>query len=160
MGIEIECKFLVDHDKWHNLDKPEGKHYRQGYVFSDETRTVRIRIAGEHGYITLKGGKQGKMSRSEFEYDIPVADAEEMLNTLTQNGTEKMRYRIPAGGDFTWEVDEFLGDNAGLIIAEIELTNEDDEFKKPDWIAGEVTDDHRYANSSLAVHPFKEWSEK
>ncbi len=156
MGVEIERKFLVDHDKWHKLDKPEGKHYKQGYIFSDETRTVRVRIADGHGYLTLKGGRQGKMSRSEFEYEIPVNDAEELLKTLSQNGTEKIRYRIPAG-DFTWEVDVFLGDNKGLIVAEKELRSEDDEFKKPDWIGEEVTDDHRYANSNLAVKPYSKW---
>lgn len=159
MGIEIERKFLVDHDKWHKVDKPEGKHYKQGYIFSDETRTVRVRVADGHGYITLKGGRQGKMSRSEFEYEIPVEDAEEMLNTLAPNGTEKIRYCIPADG-FMWEVDEFLADNEGLIVAEIELNSEDDEFETPDWIAAEVTDDHCYANSSLAVHPFKRWPAK
>jgi len=159
MGVEIERKYLVDHDKWHALARPEGKYYRQGYIFSDPTRTVRVRIANGCGYLTLKGGRQGKMSRSEFEYEIPVADAEEMLNTLAQNGTEKNRYCIPAG-DFIWEVDEFTGDNEGLIVAEIELDSEDDEFEIPDWITKEVTEDHRYANSSLAVHPFKDWADK
>jgi CYTH domain-containing protein len=159
MGIEIERKFLVDHDKWRAFAKPEGKYYRQGYIFSDPTRTVRVRIANGCGYLTLKGGRQGKMSRSEFEYEIPVADAEEMLNTLAQNGTEKTRYCIPAG-DFVWEVDEFAGDNEGLIVAEIELDNEEDEFDIPEWITEEVTEDHRYANSSLAVHPFKDWTNK
>jgi CYTH domain-containing protein len=156
MGIEIERKFLVDHDKWNSLAKPAGKHYKQGYIFSDPTRTVRVRIADGHGYLTLKGGRQGKMSRSEFEYEIPVADADEMLKTLSQNGTEKIRYRIPAG-KFTWEVDVFLGDNEGLIVAEIELGSEEDEFEKPDWLGEEVTDDHKYANSNLAVNPFKNW---
>lgn len=159
MGVEIERKFLVDHEKWNKLAKPEGKHYKQGYIFSDETRTVRIRVAAGKGYITLKGGRQGKMSRSEFEYEIPAADAGEMLRTLAQNGTEKIRYEIPAAG-FTWEVDEFSGDNEGLIVAEIELNSEDDEFEIPEWITEEVTDDHRYANSNLAVHPFKYWAEK
>ena len=159
MGIEIERKFLVDHGKWNKLDKPEGKHYQQGYVYSDETRTVRIRIAGEQGFITLKGGRQGKIGRSEFEYQIPVADAGEMLKTLTQNGTEKIRYRIPAG-EFVWEVDVFAGDNEGLIVAEIELNSEDDEFEKPDWITEEVTDDYRYANSNLAINPYKHWTNK
>lgn len=156
MGIEIERKFLVDHDKWRNFDKPAGKHYKQGYIFSDETRTVRVRVANGRGFITMKGGLKGKMSRSEFEYEIPVEDAAEMLNTLAQNGTEKIRYCISAG-DFMWEVDEFMENNEGLIVAEIELNSEEDEFEKPDWIACEVTDDHRYANSSLAVHPFKSW---
>lgn len=156
MGVEIERKYLVDHELWRSLDKPKGKHYKQGYIFSDETRTVRVRVADGHGYLTLKGGRQGKMSRSEFEYEIPAGDAEEMLSTLAQNGTEKTRYCIPAG-EFVWEVDEFLGDNEGLIVAEIELDSEEDEFEIPGWITLEVTDDHRYANSSLAVHPFKDW---
>jgi adenylate cyclase len=156
MGVEIERKFLVDHAAWQKLDKPQGIHYKQGYILSDDKRTVRVRIAGGHGYITLKGALEGRMSRSEYEYEIPVADAGEILKAFTNNGTEKIRYRIPAG-DFTWEVDEFSGDNAGLIVAEIELKSENDKFEKPGWIAEEVTDDYRYANSNLAVHPYKDW---
>jgi adenylate cyclase len=156
MGVEIERKFLVDHAAWQKLDKPAGTHYQQGYILNDDKRAVRIRVAGEHGYITLKGALAGKISRPEYEYEVPVAEAVEILKAFTNNGTEKVRYCIPAG-DFTWEVDVFSGDNEGLIVAEIELKSEDDEFEKPDWIAEEVTDDHRYANSNLAIHPFKDW---
>jgi len=156
MGIEIERKFLVDHEAWHKLEKPKGAHYRQGYILSDDTRTVRVRITDMHGYITLKGSGNGGISRKEYEYEIPIADGKDILNEFAENGTEKIRYRIP-NGNFTWEVDVFLGDNEGLIVGEIELNNEDDEFEKPDWITQEVSDDGRYANSRLAVKPYKDW---
>ena len=158
MGVEIERKFLVDHDAWHKLDKPPGAHYQQGYILSDDNRTVRIRVTDNHSYITLKGRGTG-FTRSEYEYEIPIPDGKEILTAFAENGTQKIRYRIPAGR-FTWEVDEFLGDNEGLIVAEIELKSEQDEFEKPYWLAKEVTDDERYANSSLAVHPFKDWEHK
>jgi adenylate cyclase len=157
MGLEIERKFLVDYDAWHKLDKPAGTHYRQGYILSDDSRTVRIRVAGDHSYITLKGSAISSMSHSEYEYEIPVPDGEEILAAFAKNGTEKIRYRIPLGG-FTWEVDEFLGDNQGLIVAEIELKTEQDKFEKPAWVTSEVTDDGRYANSSLAVRPYSGWN--
>jgi adenylate cyclase len=157
MGIEIERKFLVDHDKWNKLEKPQGKNYKQGYIVSDEKRTVRVRVTDTNGYITIKGKMPGNISRAEFEYEIPIADANEMLHTLTVNGTEKTRYRIPLGG-FVWEVDVFKGDNHGLIVAEIELDSEEDEFEKPDWLANEVTDDTRYSNARLAVNPYNNWS--
>lgn len=155
MGIEIERKFLVDQEAWQRVEKPVGVHYQQGYIPSDDNCTVRVRIAGTHGYITLKGRTKG-ISRSEFEYEIPLADAKAMLQQFTQNGTEKIRYKFPAGNR-VWEVDEFLGANKGLIVAEIELGSEDEKFEKPDWITNEVTDDRRYANSNLAIHPFLEW---
>lgn len=155
MGIEIERKFLVDQEAWQHVEKPEGVHYQQGYIPSDDNCTVRVRIAGTHGYITLKGRTKG-ISRSEFEYEIPLADAEAMLQQFTQNGTEKIRYKFPAGNR-VWEVDEFLGSNKGLIVAEIELQDEHEGFEKPDWITDEVTDDMRYANSNLAIRPFIEW---
>ena len=158
MGIEIERKFLVDHEAWHKLDKPAGKHYQQGYILSDDTRTVRIRVTDTHAYITLKGSSNGSISRKEYEYEIPIEEGKAILNEFAENGTQKIRYRIP-NGNFTWEVDEFLGDNKGLIVAEIELTSEDDEFEIPNWITQEVSDDHRYANSSLAIKPFKNWGE-
>ena len=155
MGIEIELKFLVDQEAWKSVEKPVGVHYQQGYIPSDDNCTVRVRIAGTHGYITLKGRTKG-ISRSEFEYEIPLVDANAMLKQFTQNGTEKIRYKFPAGNR-VWEVDEFLGPNKGLIVAEIELENEHEIFEKPDWITNEVTDDMRYANSNLAIHPFLEW---
>jgi adenylate cyclase len=156
MGKEIERKFLVDHDKWNRLDKPAPVHYRQGYLLNDDNRSVRIRIAEKKAYITLKSSGSSARSRNEFEYEIPIADGKQLLQIFTTNGTEKNRYRIPKG-EFTWEVDEFLGDNQGLIVAEIELKSEQDKFEKPDWIGAEVTEDTRYANSSLAVRPFKDW---
>jgi adenylate cyclase len=155
MGIEIERKFLVDHAKWDQLNKPEGTHYRQGYLLSNAEQTVRVRISDKQGFLNLKS-KQSQVSRNEYEYEIPLEDGIEILNAFTKNGTEKIRYRIPFAGK-TWEVDVFLGDNAGLIVAEIELNSETEKFEKPDWISKEVTDDSRYTNASLSIHPFKEW---
>jgi len=156
MGTETERKFLVDHDKWRQLAKPKGEHYRQGYIFNEADKVGRVRITEDKAFITFKKTGQTNISRHEFEYEIPVPDGEEILKLFTANGTEKVRYCIPAG-KFTWEVDEFSGNNQGLVVAEIELENEDDEFDKPDWLAAEVTDDDRYANSNLAVKPFKDW---
>jgi len=155
MGVEIERKFLVDHEKWAQVIKPAGTHYRQGYILSNEQQTVRVRISDKKGFLNLKS-KETDLSRKEYEYEIPLPDGIEILEYFTKNGTEKVRYRIPFTGK-TWEVDEFIGDNAGLIVAELELNSEAEEFEKPDWITIEVTDDGRYTNSSLAKHPFKNW---
>jgi adenylate cyclase len=154
MGIEIERKFLVKKDIWQALEKPVGKHYRQGYLLNREDRVVRVRIAGDEGFITIKGASQG-ISRLEYEYTIPKSDAEEMLDRFQPEGTEKIRYRIPEGNGLTWEVDEFLGANTGLIIAEIELPKEEQEFAKPDWLDQEVTFEERYSNSNLALRPIR-----
>ena len=159
MGVEIERKFLVDHDAWHKLDKPAGTAYRQGYILSDNSKVVRIRVAGTHSYLTLKGRGASNITRSEYEYEIPLNDGEELLAGFAKNGTQKIRYRIPYKG-FTWEVDEFSGENEGLIVAEIELTREDEEFEKPTWVTKEVTDEGRYTNASLAMHPFKNWTDR
>ena len=152
MGVEIERKFLVKKELWAALEKPLGKHYRQGYLMNSEDRVVRVRIAGDHGFITIKGAAQG-ISRLEYEYEIPKSDAEEMLERFQPEGTEKIRYRIPEDSGLVWEVDEFLGANEGLIVAEIELTNEDQSFTRPHWLDQEVTHDERYANSNLALRP-------
>ncbi|MCX2484581.1 CYTH domain-containing protein [Pedobacter sp. MR2016-24] len=152
MGVEIERKFLVKKELWAALEKPLGKHYRQGYLMNSEDRVVRVRIAGDHGFITIKGAAQG-ISRLEYEYEIPKSDAEEMLDRFQPEGTEKIRYRIPEDSGLVWEVDEFLAANAGLIVAEIELTDEDQSFTRPDWLDQEVTHDERYANSNLALRP-------
>jgi adenylate cyclase len=156
MGIEIERKFLVNKDLWDAVDKQDKKSYKQGYLLNGVDRVVRIRIAGDQGYITIKGGGKG-ISRLEFEYPIPKPDAEEMLFQFKPEGTEKTRYRIPAGGGLTWEVDEFHGANQGLIVAEIELLSEEQEFDIPAWITDEVSADERYSNSSLALHPYTTW---
>ena len=151
--MEIERKFLVANEGWRGL--APGVRFRQGYL---QTRpcTVRVRTEGERGVLTIKGRAQG-FSRDEYEYEIPLADAERMLDTLAQPTIiEKLRHRIPFAG-FVWEVDEFFGDNAGLVVAEIELEDEAQTFARPDWIGAEVTGDHRYANSALSAHPFCAW---
>ena len=127
----------------------------QGYLNSVRERTVRVRIAGGKGYLTIKGIRVGA-SRPEFEYEIPVEDAEMLLDLCEKPLIEKNRYRV-VEGDFTWEIDEFFGENRGLVIAEIELEHEDQEFSIPDWIGKEVTDDPRYYNASLIKNPYKTW---
>jgi adenylate cyclase len=156
MGLEIERKFLVDHEKWERVDKPEGVHYRQGYILSNAGQTIRIRISDKQAILNMKS-KVSQLSRKEYEYEIPLEEGIEILNAFTKNGTEKIRYCIPLAGK-TWEVDVFSGDNTGLIVAEIELESEDEVFEKPDWVTSEVTDDDRYTNSSLATHPYKDWA--
>ena len=155
MGQEIERKFLVAGEAWRRLG--EGTPYRQGYLANRKTHTVRVRIAGETGFLTVKGATVGA-TRLEFEYQIPAADAEALLDTLCERPLiEKTRTRIDLDG-LTWEIDEFAGDNAGLIIAEVELEREDQEIRLPDWIGDEVTGDPRYYNANLIAHPFKDWS--
>ena len=154
MGIEIERKFLVTSDAWKAGAK--GLAYRQGYIRTENKTTVRVRTAGEKGVLTLKGKSSG-LSREEFEYEIPRDDAIRMLQTMcAPEQIEKIRYKIKVG-DHTWEVDEFLGDNKGLIVAEIELKAEDEKFEKPTWLGKEVSDDKRYTNSNLAKTPFRTW---
>ncbi len=155
MGVEIERKFLVDPAKWEKFDKPEGKVYRQGYLVNEKHKTVRIRTAGNQAFITVKGATQG-FTRKEFEYEIPPEDAKELLESFDLKGTSKTRYRVPVGGK-VWEIDVFSGENEGLIVAEIELKNENETFEKPDFLLEEVTDDARYYNSNMALHPYKSW---
>jgi adenylate cyclase len=155
MAVEIERKFLVDLEKWKKVKKPAGTHYRQGYLLDDSKRTIRIRVTGKQGFITLKGATKG-VSRQEFEYKIPKNDGEEILDNFSLSEVEKIRYKIRFSGKL-WEVDEFSGNNAGLIVAEIELKHEDEQFEKPDWVTREVSDDKKYYNSNLSTHPYKEW---
>ena len=152
MAKEIERKFLLKNDNW---PRENVVKCRQGYLNSARERTVRVRIAGDKGYLTIKGIRVGA-SRPEFEYEIPVEDAEILLDLCEKPLIEKNRYRV-VEGDFTWEIDEFFGENRGLIIAEIELEHEDQEFSIPDWIGKEVTDDPRYYNASLIKNPYKTW---
>jgi len=151
--MEIERKYLVRADDWRELGTPV--HYAQGYLVADKERTVRLRIAGPNGFLTIKGSSRG-MSRHEFEYPIPVGDAMEMMKLCPLPVIEKFRSRILFEGKI-WEVDEFEGENKGLILAEIELTSEEETFSVPDWIGIEVTGDLRYFNSRLATHPFSKW---
>jgi len=155
MALEIEHKFLVNSTIFRSLAKPV--RYRQGYLSILPGKTIRIRIAGDRGFITVKA-KVSNLIRKEYEYEIPLNDAEEMLSELC-NGRiiEKLRYRIPYQG-FEWEVDEFLGENAGLIIAEIEVREENQSFMKPEWVGAEVTTQPEYLNSSLSRNPFNRWN--
>lgn len=154
MGKEIERKFLVKNDSWRSLAK--GTRYRQGYLNSAKERIVRVRTIDDKGFLTIKGITR-RASRLEFEYDIPVAEAERMLDELCETPLiEKNRYKIEYKG-FVWEVDEFFGENQGLIVAEVELESEDQSFEKPDWIGEEVTGDPKYFNSNLIQHPYTKW---
>ncbi|WP_066382333.1 MULTISPECIES: CYTH domain-containing protein [unclassified Anabaena] len=153
MGKEIERKFLLKNDSWRQLG--EGVLYRQGYIPTQGV-TVRVRVAGNQGYLTIKG-KTVNYSRAEFEYPIPLADAQEMLDTLCVRPLiEKTRYKINYNG-LVWEVDEFAGENQGLILAEVELTDAAQEIEIPDWIGEEVSGDRRYYNSYLVQQPYSKW---
>lgn len=156
MGLEIERKFLVHKDKWDSLTKPKKDFYRQGYLFSDSNKTIRIRQTNDKGYITIKGESIG-LTRPEFEYEIPREDAEQLLNKFCVFELIKVRYKIVYKNK-VWEVDEFLGDNLGLIVAEIELEHEDEQFEMPDWIANEVTGNQKYYNSILSTFPYSKWT--
>lgn len=155
MGIEIERKFLPADERWRGLG--QATLMRQGYLVADPVRTVRVRIEGERAVITVKSKSTGA-SRGEWEYEIPVADAAELLDGLCEQPlVEKVRHRIAHAGH-VWEVDEFLGQNAGLVVAEIELGAEDEAFEKPDWIGAEVTGEARYYNSNLIRTPYSTWT--
>ena len=154
MGKEIERKFLVKGDSWRA--QAHGKRYRQGYLSTVKERTIRARVAGEQGFLTIKGITVGA-ARAEYEYEIPLADANEMLDKLCERPiVEKTRYRLPQD-DIVWEIDEFEGDNRGLIVAEVELKDEHQSYPKPDWLGEEVTGDPRYFNSNLVKKPFTTW---
>ena len=151
--MEIERKYLLRNNDWRSLGDPVS--YVQGYLVANGELTVRIRIAGTKGFVTIKGNSYG-FARKEFEYQIPMDEALELLKMCTLPLIEKYRTRI-LYNDKIWEVDEFEGENKGLIIAEIELNSEDEAFLIPSWIGQEVTGDIRYFNSHLAKNPFKNW---
>jgi len=155
MAQEIERKFLVNGNAWHT---DNGTLIRQGYLYGGVNGTGRVRTKGEHAYITVKGRKTG-ITRLEFEYEIPMDEANQILDQLCLKPLiEKIRHEIHMGG-FVWEIDEFLGENAGLVVAEIELDDEDQGFPKPDWVGKEVTDDIRYLNANLVNNPYSKWKE-
>lgn len=163
MGIEIERKFLVANEGWRqDAENTPGAHstlMSQGYLSSNADRIVRVRIDGEQAFLTIKGRAQGgvnNISRGEWEYSIPVADAQDLLKLCEQPLIEKTRYRIPHEGH-VWEVDEFFAENAGLIVAEVELESEQQAFARPAWLGEEVSHDKRYANANLLRHPFSQW---
>lgn len=154
MSVEIERKFLVHGSEWKTLGRAVA--IRQGYLSAHPDRVVRVRIEDETATLTIKGRSQG-MTRGEWEYPIPLAEADQLLNDLCERPLiEKTRTRIEYEG-MVWEVDEFFGDNLGLVVAEIELESEEQEFAKPNWIAEEVTEDTRYFNANLLRHPYTAW---
>lgn len=152
MATEIERKFLVRGRKWRH---GAAKRVRQGYLSRDEERTVRVRISGKRASLTIKGIARGA-ARPEFEYTIPLRDAQRLLKLCDRPPLEKKRYTVRHAGA-TWEIDEFLGANSGLVVAEIELDDERQAFEAPAWLSREVTDDPRYLNSNLADVPYSRW---
>ncbi len=157
MPKEVERKFLVK--EGFPFDSLEGTLYRQGYLSCQPDRVVRVRLSGDQGYLTIKGKASGA-SRAEYEYPIPAAHAREILDKLCIKPLiEKVRYRYSYKGH-VWEVDRFLGENEGLVLAEIELENENEAFEKPEWLGEEVTGDPRYFNSNLVEYPYGKWGNK
>jgi CYTH domain-containing protein len=156
MGIEIERKFLVKDESW-KISAGEGLVCRQGYLLSGEGKTVRVRIMGDQAFLTIKGPTEG-ITRIEYEYGIPVIDAEALL-LLCGNVIEKTRYFIEHAG-MRWELDVFSGANEGLVMAEIEIDSVDQQIELPGWAGKEVSGDPRYYNACLAVHPFSTWNEQ
>ena len=154
MKLEIERKFLVQ-DNWPHPDS--GMHCIQGYISADEQRVVRVRIMDNKARLTIKALKT-KLTRMEYEYEIPVDDAKILLENLCMKPLiEKIRFTICSFGK-KWEIDKFLGENCGLVVAEIELEQEDQPFELPDWIREEVSHDPKYYNVNLATNPYKNWS--
>ena len=152
MAEEIERKFLVTGEGWR---QGTPQHLVQAYLNRDPERCVRIRIADDQAFLTIKGKNRG-IRRAEFEYALPLDDAQQLLDLCEGPIIDKLRYRIPCG-ELCWEVDEFSGENAGLVVAEIELESEHQTFPRPEWLGEEVSDDARYYNSSLSRHPYSEW---
>jgi adenylate cyclase len=152
VATEIERKFLVNDQGWR---QQSPIRICQGYLNRDKDRTVRVRIAGDRAYLTVKGATNGT-SRLEFEYQVPISDAEQLLLLCDGPIIEKNRHVLIHAGT-TWEVDEFLGANAGLVVAEVELEREDQPFERPSWLGVEVTEDPKYFNSNLAIKPYSTW---
>jgi CYTH domain-containing protein len=154
MGKEIERKYLIKDDTWRK--QASGTTYRQGYLSTVKERTVRVRTIDDKGFLTIKGITIGA-TRREYEYEIPMADANEMLDELCEKPIiEKTRFKISHAG-LTWEIDEFAGVNQGLIVAEVELESEDQNIDFPPWVGEEVSGDPRYFNSNLIANPFANW---
>jgi len=155
MGTEIERKFLVANNSWRS-DIESQVHLMQGYLADGDRATVRVRVAGDAAYLTIKGPTLG-ITRSEYEYPIPVADAQAMLRELAAYPTiDKMRYRVRCD-QHRWELDVFAGENMGLVLAELELGHEQEAFERPAWAGEEVSGDPRYYNVNLARNPYRSW---
>lgn len=155
MAIEVEHKFLLVNDSWRQ-QVSRSETFIQGYLSSNPSCSIRVRISGDRAWLNIKSATPGTQ-RHEFEYTIPLADAEEMIRTVCRRPLiEKVRHFVDID-EHTWEIDEFRGDNAGLIVAEIELSTPGEAFSKPEWLGAEVTDDLRYYNNSLVLHPYNNW---
>lgn len=157
MAKEIERKFLVSSADWKRGAR--SRRLQQGYLSLDKARTIRVRIAGEQAWINIKGLTTG-ITRSEFEYPVPLADARRMLEELCIKPVIDKTRHLLRYGEHSWEVDEFHGRNAGLVIAEIELAREDEDFQRPPWLGAEVSGDPRYFNASLVTRPFLDWAQR
>lgn len=157
MSIEIERKFLLKNNDW-KLQVTESLPIIQGYISSSNQMTTRVRIMGQHGFITIKG-KRTHWSRSEFEYEIPIKDAKAMLLEAQCPSVQKVRHLVNIG-DVVWEIDVFKGDNKGLTYAEVELSDETQELQMPLWVGQEVSEDPKYRNSRLASNPYKFWTKE
>jgi len=153
MAKEVERKFLVK-PGWRPQDA--GTHFKQGYLNSQKERVVRVRIEGDHAKLTIKGINRG-LTRSEFEYPIPLADAAVLLDELCEQPIIDKHRHVERHGEHLWEIDVFHGDNDGLVVAEVELASEHDTPTLPPWAGADVSDDSRYFNSNLLKHPFKDW---
>jgi adenylate cyclase len=155
MGIEIERKFLIDFSAFDKCDFDDSIEIRQGYIHNSKEKVVRVRVQNDKCYLTIKGKNNGA-SRPEFEYEIPKEDAEIMLDTMCINIIEKTRHIFSNFGD-TWEIDEFHGDNEGLVVAEVEIPSEDYELQIPKWVTKEVTEEVKYYNNNIAINSYKDW---
>jgi len=155
MGVEIERKFLVSGDFRH--EAKVSVHVMQGYLGSSRGRTVRVRVMGDRGFLTVKGTvSESGMSRSEWEYEIPEDEAKDMLKLCVEGVIDKTRWLVPYAGHM-FEVDVFHGENEGLVVAEVELASENEHFDRPEWLGEEVTGDARYYNSMLMKKPYRRW---
>lgn len=156
MALEIEHKFLLANDAWRPFIE-KSVHYKQGYLSNSPLSSVRVRISNTQAWLNIKSATIGT-HRQEFEYEIPLLDADDLLDTLCHKPlVEKIRHFVHYD-QHLWEIDEFMGDNAGLLVAEIELSQIGESFTKPDWIGEEVTDDLRYYNNNLSRYPYKDWN--
>lgn len=157
MPLEIERKFLLAHDGW-RTEVQRSRRIAQGYLVADGGKSsVRVRVSGEDARLNIKAAVVGA-ARAEYDYAIPLADAEEILATLAVGRIEKTRHYIERDG-LVWEIDEFHGENAGLVVAEVELPHADAVVVRPDWLGAEVTDDARYYNHALSMKPYRDWAE-
>lgn len=156
MNLEIERKFLILNDQY-KKESVRAIRIKQGYIAHENGRSVRVRIAGDQGFLTIKGPSRDGISRLEWEMEIPKLRAEELFRLCKPGVIDKIRYIVPAPNNRKWEVDEFFGENEGLVMAEIELGDPDEAYERPAWLGEEVTGDKRYYNAQLCLNPYKKW---